>query len=233
LLVAYALAEEARLNAPYEPPPPEPPQTECKGEEPRAADPQRFDSPPSLTLEPGVDYRAVIATTCGDIEMDLLENEFPQAVANFVFLARKSFYDGLRWHRVERNFIIQTGDPNNRVDELPDGPGYSIPTRPPAKANEYSYGVVAFAHEGPDGYDASQFFIIVHDSPLIDDPKHARVNEPAGLQKLYTPFAEVDKDSYEVIDTIATEDVRGGNIAAEAPMPQVPIYVTSIEIAER
>lgn len=123
------------------------------------ASPRQYDSAPDMMLEDGIDYRAVIHTSCGDIEMDLVEERARVTVNNFVFLARAGFYDGLTWHRVERNFLIQTGDPNGQNGTPPDGPGYTVPGELPDRPREYVFGVVAMA----DAFTAgSQFFIVVH-----------------------------------------------------------------------
>lgn len=188
------------------------------------ADPQEYESPPDLSLEEGVDYRAVIHTSCGDIEMDLLEDKAEQNVANFVFLAREGFYDGLLWHRLERNFVIQTGDPNEQNGTPPDGPGYSIPDELPESEDEYVFGIVGMANSGPDSA-GSQFFIIVHRG--AND-----AIEPAGLQTLFTIFGEVAESSYEVIDRIQQVETMGGNDPVEAVKPEVPIHIESIDIIE-
>lgn len=195
----------------------------CDGPEPPEADPQQYDERPDLELEEGVDYAAVVSTSCGDIEMDLLEDKAPQTVANFIFLAREGFYDGLIWHRVERNSVLQTGDPNGLNGVPPDGPGYEIPDEFPERAREYVYGTVGLANAGP-GTGGSQWFIVVHDR---------EGGEPAGFQPVYSIFAEVEESSYEVLDEIARQEIRGGNDPVEAVMPIEPIYINSIEIIER
>lgn len=191
----------------------------CGGEDPPEADPQQYDAPPQDQLEPGVDYRAVVHTSCGDIEMDLLEEKSPATVGNFVFLASEGFYDGLRWHRVERNTVIQTGDPNGIANEEPNGPGYAIEDELPKRSSEYVYGVVGMANAGP-GTAGSQWFIVTHK------------DGPAGYQPLYAIFATVDEASYETLEAIDKLPTTGGNDPATAVMPQKPIYIESIEIVE-
>jgi cyclophilin family peptidyl-prolyl cis-trans isomerase len=195
----------------------------CGGEQPPEADPQEYEEP-GLTaedLEQGVDYGATIQTSCGPIEMDLLEEEAPETVASFIFLAREGFYDGLIWHRVERDFVIQTGDPNGQNGTPPDGPGYTIADEFPDASSDYVYGTVGMANAGP-GTTGSQFFVIVHEP----------ADEPAGLQPLYSIFATVDESSYQVLADIAAEDTVGGNDPVQATMPIRPIYINSIEITE-
>ena len=82
-----------------------------------------YDSAPAMELEDGVDYSAVIETNYGDIEIDLLEENAPETVNNFIFLARDGFYDDLLFHRVVEGFVIQGGDPKG---DGTGGPGYSF-----------------------------------------------------------------------------------------------------------
>lgn len=200
----------------------------CEEVEAPEANPRQYDEAPPLDLPEGVDYSAVIHTTCGDITMDLLEDKAPKNVANFVFLAKEGFYDGLTWHRVEQNSVIQTGDPDGQNGSSAqggvDGPGYGIPDEFPKKANEYLYGVVGMANTGPGGTAGSQFFIVVHDPTR---------QEPAGYQPLYSIFAEVDEGSYPVLHDIQRQPTKGGNDPVEAVKPAIPIYITSIDIVEK
>jgi cyclophilin family peptidyl-prolyl cis-trans isomerase len=199
---------------------PEPGGVACGGEAPQPADPQQYDSAPDLALEDGVDYGAVIHTSCGDIEMDLLEEKAPKTVANFVFLSEEGFYDGLIWHRVERDSVIQTGDPNGQNGVEPDGPGYQIEDEFPDKAKEYVYGVVGLANAGP-GTGGSQFFIVVH------DPEGG---EPAGFQPFYSIFGEVAEGSYPTLEEISKQETQGGADPTQATVPIEAIYIESIDI---
>ena len=192
----------------------------CGAEAPAAAAPQQYDEPPPLELEEGVDYSAIVHTSCGDIEMDLLEEKAPQTVANFVFLSEEGYYDGLIWHRVERDSVIQTGDPDGQNGVEPDGPGYSIPDEFPDKAKEYIYGTVGMANAGP-GTGGSQWFIVVHDPEGL---------EPAGFQPFYTIFAEVSESSYPTLEELSKVETFGGADPARATVPIDTLYIDSIEI---
>lgn len=217
----------------------------CDGPEPPEANPQQYDSAPDLQLEDGVDYGAIVETSCGTIEMDLLEDKAPVSVANFVFLASEGYYDGLIWHRVEQNAVIQTGDPDGQNGVPPDDPGYSIEDEFPEQSTDYTYGIVGMANRGP-GTTGSQWFIVVHDpppgtcdaagKPLEGDPEELDEDErhpcPAGYQPLYSIFAEVAPDSYETLETIAALETRGGNDPTESVKPVDTVYINSIEIVE-
>jgi cyclophilin family peptidyl-prolyl cis-trans isomerase len=197
----------------------------CPAVEAPPSDAQQYDSPPPLEVERGVDYSAVVQTSCGDVEMDLLETDSPKTVANFVFLAREGFYNGLTFHRVERNLVIQGGDP---VGDGTGGPGYSIPDENPAGSQVYVYGAVGMANSGPDT-GGSQFFVVVHDAQNRDNPSQLR---PAGFPPNYAGFAEVDEGSYETLEKIRKVPTRGGADPSVASRPEVPVYIETIDIIE-
>jgi len=199
-------------------------QAACDAEPPPEADPQQYNAPEDV-LEEGVDYRAVIHTSCGDIEMDLFEEDAPQTVNSFVFLAREGYFDGLTWHRISSNFVIQAGDPDGENGSEVDGPGYSLDDENlPAQGRVYQFGVVAMAKSQPNT-GGSQFFIITH---LGADG----TPEPAGLDPLYSIFGQVTDSSFEAVRTIAQQETKGGNDPVEAEQPIVPVYIESIEILE-
>lgn len=178
-----------------------------------------------MNLEQGVDYSAVIATSCGEITLDLLEDKTPQNVNNFIFLAREGFYDGLTFHRIEQNSIIQGGDPEGTGH---GGPGYTVPDELPETPKVYKFGTVAMANEGPNTA-GSQFFIVVHD----DDP--AGGYDPVGYRPWYSLFGAVNTDDDEsvgVLDAIATQDTKVGDDPTIATQPISPVYIESIEILE-
>jgi cyclophilin family peptidyl-prolyl cis-trans isomerase len=226
-LVALMLYVTTRADDEKPPAPPaaaettEPP---CPRVDAPPSDPEQYEGDnPYPDLKTGVDYAAVITTSCGDIEMDLAEEQAKHTVASFVFLAKEGYFDGLTWHRVVGGFVIQTGDPNGRNGEAPDGPGYTIPDElEGVKDSDYRYGTVAMANSGPNT-SGSQFFIVVHDR---ED------GEPAGLDAAYTIFAQVEEGSFDVIDAISRQPVKGGDDPVTAEQPRVPVYIESIEIIE-
>lgn len=215
----------------------EKPEAACGAEAPPEAAPKEYDKPPGKVIEEGVDYSATIHTSCGEIVIDLLEDEAPENVNNFVFLAQEGYYEGLIWHRVESDSVIQAGDPNGQNGVPPDGPGYTIKDELPEKSKEYVYGVVGMANAGPNTA-GSQFFIVT------------RKQGPAGYQPFYSIFArvlegETDATEEEIgckspgepgvptLDAIGCQPTnQGASSAAEAVKPIVPIYIESIEIHE-
>jgi len=190
----------------------------CGAEAPPKANPQQYARPEEVTRA-RTDYRAVIHTSCGDIEMDLLEQQAPRNVNNFVFLAQEGFYDGLTFPRVVNNFVIQAGDPNDANGTPPDGPGYTIPDEFPDEGPDYVYGVVAMASTGAPDSAGSQFFIVVQSEG------------PAGLDPLYSIFGVVEESSFETLEKIATVPTKGGT-GADAEEPVANVYIESIEITE-
>ena len=72
---------------------------------------KRYSQPPQMTINPDSTYTAHIRTNKGDITLELFAADAPMTVNNFVFLAREKFYDGVVFHRVMKDFMIQTGDP--------------------------------------------------------------------------------------------------------------------------
>lgn len=131
--------------------------------------------------------KAVITTTKGTIEFTLNSKVAPKSVSNFVYLAEQGFYDGLSFHRVEADFVIQGGDPSGNGT---GGPGYKFPDEP--VQGEYIEGAVAMANSGPDT-NGSQFFIT-----LADVSK--------SLPKQYNLFGQVSK-GLDVVHKIAVGDV--------------------------
>lgn len=198
----------------------------CESEPRPGAAPPLPRRQPEPSLEAATDYRAVLQTSCGEVVVELLGGRAPATVANFVGLARRGFYDGLTWHRVERDVLIQSGDPNGRNLVPPDGPRYTVADElGGVAARDYVYGAVAMANAGSDTA-GSQFFIVVHDYEGAVDGDA----EPAGLQPDYTIFGRVERSSWEVLERLAAVPVRGGLDLVEAVTPVTPIYIDAIDI---
>jgi len=114
-------------------------------------------------------YLITLKTSLGDISFETYDLDAPKAVDNFVSLARKSFYNGVIFHRVIDGFMIQGGDPTGTGR---GGPGYSFEDELNPETDSYKKGyvkgAVAMANSGPDT-NGSQFFIMVADVPLPHD----------------------------------------------------------------
>ncbi len=164
--------------------------------------------------------KATIATTAGDIVVELADADAPKAAANFVKLAKQGFYDGVIFHRVIPGFVIQGGDGEyGRVDESgkirnqgrvgQGGPGYRFEDEP--FSGDYDRGALAMANAGPNT-NGSQFFIC-----------HADLR--GKLPKQYTVFGRV-LSGLEVVDAIATapRDARD--------FPHNPVAMTKVTVEE-
>jgi cyclophilin family peptidyl-prolyl cis-trans isomerase len=157
--------------------------------------PKRYEKPEQV-IDPAKRYTATIATDRGDIVIALDHSRAPKSVNNFVFLARDGFYDGVIFHRVVDDFVIQGGDPEGTGR---GGPGYRFEDEP--VQGEYIPGSVAMANSGPNT-NGSQFFICT-----VDD-RHK-------LTKSYNLFGQVVK-GMEVVTSVRQGDVmRSVTIAEE------------------
>ena len=115
-------------------------------------------------IEKGTDYRARIETSKGEMVIDLFQEESPQTVNNFVFLALNRYYDGVPFHRVLEDFMAQTGDPTGSGR---GGPGYTFADELDSDLTHDSRGIVSMANAGP-GTNGSQFFITFKATPWLD-----------------------------------------------------------------
>lgn len=113
--------------------------------------------------------RAIMETEKGIINLELFDQDAPNTVKNFVDLANKGFYDGLKFHRVIPNFMIQGGCPNTRdgASGMPGtgGPGYKINCE--INPNKHEAGTLSMAHAGRNT-GGSQFFICHSPQPHLD-----------------------------------------------------------------
>ncbi|UCG33607.1 MAG: peptidylprolyl isomerase [Phycisphaerales bacterium] len=124
----------------------------------------------SMAQEPteATTLTAVIQTNKGDITLELYADKVPITVANFVNLAQRGYYDGLKFHRVIPNFMIQGGDPDGTGR---GGPGYKFQDEFHESLKHDGPGVLSMANAGP-GTNGSQFFITHKATPWLDN-KHS------------------------------------------------------------
>lgn len=109
-------------------------------------------------------YYAHMTTNVGTMVIEFKPKVAPMHVTNFIYLAKLGFYDGLKFHRVIKNFMAQGGDPAGNGS---GGPGYAIPTEVSPTAKHDQIGVLSTANAGPDT-DGSQFFIMFRAYPSLD-----------------------------------------------------------------
>ncbi len=140
--------------------------------------------------------KAVMETNKGTINLQLFEADAPIAVANFEKLAQEGFYDGLGFHRVISNFMVQGGCPNTREGAKGQpgtgGPGYTIKCETKGNPHKHGIGTLSMAHAGRDT-GGSQFFITHSPQPHLDG--------------VHTVFGEVvDPEDMTVVNAIKQGD---------------------------
>ena len=166
----------------------------------------QWSSPPPMTIDQNKQYTATIKTNYGDIVLQLFPKDAPVAVNNFVFLARQGFYNGVKFHRVVKGFVIQGGDPTGTGA---GGPGYRFADEKVTK--DYVAGTLAMANAGSDT-NGSQFFITLADVS-------------GSLPKKYTIFGQVT-GGFDVVQKIGDVPVYGSS-------PTKDVLIDSITIADK
>ena len=173
---------------------------------------KQYRAPPAQVIDPAKTYTAVIETTKGTMTAELYARDVPRTVNNFVVLSRDGFYNGVIFHRIMKDFMVQTGDPEGNGT---GGPGYMFEDEPVTR--DYTRGTLAMANSGPNT-NGSQFFILHADYPL--DPN-------------YTIFGKVT-EGLNVLDEIANVPVRPNPMAQGEPsLPEEEVRITNITIEER
>jgi peptidyl-prolyl cis-trans isomerase B (cyclophilin B) len=149
---------------------------------------KQWDAPPEMQIDTSKTYRATIKTNRGNIELDLYPEHAPKTVNNFAYLAGEGFYDGVTFHRVIDNFMIQGGDPTGSGA---GGPGYRFEDEVEGNPLTHERCVISMANAGPNT-NGSQFFI-THAPQSHLDGKH-------------TVFGVV-VEGQDVVDAVAQDDV--------------------------
>ena len=158
------------------------------------------------------DLQATLVTSKGNIRLTLFASKVPVTVANFVNLAERGFYNGLKFHRVIPDFMIQGGCPQGTGT---GNPGYRFQDEFDADLKHDGPGVLSMANSGPNS-NGSQFFIIHQDYDLPNK---------------YVIFGHVSS-GMEVVDKIASaETVDNGK--GEKSKPVNPVKIKSVEIIEK
>ena len=173
-----------------------------------SAAPKQFSAAPAMQIDKSKKYTATIDTSLGTMTAELFASDAPLTVNNFVFLARQGYYDGVPFHRVIANFMVQTGDPTGTGT---GGPGYRFNDEPVSR--KYERGTLAMANAGPNT-NGSQFFIVHKDYPLPPN---------------YTIFGKLT-DGLDTLDKIATTPTGPGKGGPDTP--KTPVTINSIKIDE-
>ncbi len=167
---------------------------------------QKFSAAPPMIIDTAKSYTATMVTSKGTLEIVLDALGAPTTVNSFVFLARWHYYDGIVFHRVIPNFVLQGGDPTGTGT---GGPGYKFNDELP-KAGRYEMGSLAMANAGPHT-NGSQFFV-------ISGPDGMR------LPPQYALFGKVVK-GLDVVQTI-------NDIGTPSGKPKEDVVIESVTITE-
>ena len=172
------------------------------------------------------DLKAIIETSKGTINLKLYAEQTPITVGNFVNLVRRGYYDGLKFHRVIPNFMIQGGCP---AGDGRGGPGYTFQDEFVKELRHSKPGIFSMANSGPKT-NGSQFFITHVDTPWLDD-KHTVFGEVISDadQKVVNQIAQGDKIISIVIEGDIAElmekvnpMIDKWNAALDANFPKLP-----------
>ena len=178
-----------------------------------AARNMQWADPPVISIDPNKEYTATIKTNLGDIEIQLFAKEDLITVNNFVFLAQQGFYNGVKFHRVEKGFVIQSGDPTGTGY---GGPGYEFADEKVTR--DYVAGTLAMANSGPNT-NGSQFFITL-------------VDLSGRLPKDYTIFGLVTS-GFDVVQKIGNTPVTTNPLSGEVSLPTADVHINTVSIEER
>ena len=165
---------------------------------------KQWNTPPAMLIDPKKQYKAHMETDNGIMVIELFADKTPITVNNFVFLSREGYYDGVIFHRVIDNFMVQGGDPTGTGR---GGPGYKFGDEFDASLKHDKRGILSMANAGPST-NGSQFFITHGPTPHLNG-KH-------------TVFGQV-VEGLDVLMSIPARDP--GNVNA----PAVKIIRVTIE----
>jgi len=171
----------------------------------------QWSSAPKMSIDQNKQYTVTMKTNFGDIVIQLFPKDAPLAVNNFVFLARQGYYDGVKFHRVVKNFMIQSGDPTGTGM---GNPGYKFADEKVTR--DYVAGTLAMANSGPNT-NGSQFFIMLDDVTT--------------LPQKYTIFGIVTS-GFDVVQNIGNVSVKMGT-SGEVSSPTVDVHIDSVTIEEK
>ena len=166
--------------------------------------------PPTFTIDVSKAYTATVQTSMGTFTIKLEPAAAPCAVNSFVYLAKRHFYDGLTFHRIVKDFVIQGGDPTGTGS---GGPGYSFNDEL-GNGLSYQLGTLAMANSGPNT-NGSQWFVVTG-------------SQGVSLPNQYTIFGEVVK-GMDVVDAIGKVQTKGGS-GPDAQQPVKPVIMEKVTI---
>ncbi|HEX6026292.1 MAG TPA: peptidylprolyl isomerase [Solirubrobacter sp.] len=148
---------------------------------------------PDEKLDKSKTYVATVSTTCGDFEITLDAKRAPVTGGSFKYLADQGFFDGLTFHRIVPNFVIQGGDP---AGDGSGGPGYTVVEAPPSDLT-YEEGIVAMAktQDEPAGASGSQFFVVTGTDAASLTPDYALLGKVTKGMDVATKIGGIQSDA--------------------------------------
>ena len=149
---------------------------------------KQWKTAPEMQIDAKKNYVIKMETNKGTIKLELYPQHAPKAVNNFVFLAREGFYDGVSFHRVIANFVIQGGDPSGSGG---GGPGYRFEDETRGNPLRHETNVISMANAGPNT-NGSQFFITHSPQPHLDG-KHTVFGKVIEGQKVVNAIQQGDQ----------------------------------------
>lgn len=173
-----------------------------------------------------ITHTAIVKTSSGTFEIALYGKDAPNTVENFTTLAKRGFYNGILFHRVAKNFVIQAGDPLTKNPKMKSdwgsggesifGSGFETELNPKSQVFKtgYAKGVLAMANRGP-GTNTSQFFICL--------------NEAQKLEKEWTIFGRVTK-GMETVDAISAVETEPSPRGKNDGIPKTPVVILDIKV---
>ena len=189
----------------------------CVSTIPKSSPRTPYKSAPAMTIDVTKTYVAHVTTSCGAFDITLDPKDAPKTVNSFVFLAKQGFYDGLKFHRIAKQFVVQGGDPKG---DGTGGPGYVLPTEPPK--NGYRKGSVAMANGGANT-TGSQFFLVLSDSGA---------KGLGGPPYLYSALGNVTS-GFDVVTKLGSLYNPDQTSDPSTQKTSVPLYMFKVTITEK
>jgi cyclophilin family peptidyl-prolyl cis-trans isomerase len=159
---------------------------------------------PGQSIQRGEPVTAVVKTSCGAFDIALDTQRAPKTANSFAYLAEKGFYDGLSFHRIGPEFVIQGGDP---LGDGSGGPGYSVDEKPPPNL-AYTRGTVAMAKSSaePPGRSGSQFFVVTGADAGLP-PEYALVGKVTSGMSVVERIGKLGTPAEKPKQTVLIEEV--------------------------
>jgi peptidylprolyl isomerase/peptidyl-prolyl cis-trans isomerase B (cyclophilin B) len=186
--------------------------TDCPATDGSAPRHTKFAAEPKMCIDVAKKYVALMETSKGNMTFDLDPKRAPKTVNSFVFLARQHYFEGIKFHRVVPNFVLQAGDPLSIIDDPrvgSGGPGYEFADELP-QPGEYKVGSLVMANAGPNT-NGSQFFIVSGPNGVTLPPNYALFGQ--------------------LSDGQSTVDAIGALAVTDGP-PSEPVIINKVTITE-